>query len=184
MPRQNRVQFDNAVYHIMNRGIDKNDIFFNNKSYEIFIELLDKLCLKFDIKIHAYCLMTNHFHILLQTPKANLGLFMQSLGSSYAQRINKFVKRDGPLFRGRYKAKLVVDDCYFLNLNRYIHQNPYKIGLDIDDYPWSSYRTYIGVDKKKFWLDTQFTYDILAINNDYSCYKKFVCSSVEFSPII
>ena len=66
MPRQNRVQFDNAVYHIMNRGIDKNDIFFNNKSYEIFIELLDKLCLKFDIKIHAYCLMTNHFHILVE----------------------------------------------------------------------------------------------------------------------
>ena len=96
MPRPPRMQYPDAYYHVMNRGIDKNEIFHNSKSYEVFLEILGEACKKFGVIVHAYCLMNNHYHLLLQTPNSNLGKFMQHLGSHYTKRYNKFMEKYGP----------------------------------------------------------------------------------------
>jgi putative transposase len=152
MPRPQRIQFPNAHYHVMNRGIDGKEIFHNHKSYEIFLEILSESCSRFEVIIHSYCLMPNHYHLLLQTPKANLAKFMQYISATYTQRYNKFMKKDGPIFRGRFKSLLVEKDDYFLALSRYIHRNPIELALDLKDYKWSSYPAYLELISAPAWL--------------------------------
>lgn len=173
MPRPHRIQFHNAHYHVMNRGLNKNLIFFNDKSYKIFLEILEEACEKFSVIVQAYCLMPNHYHLLLQTPNANLSKFMQHLNGFYTQRYNKFMEKDGPLFRGRYKSILVEDDSYLLSLNRYIHRNPINLVNDLKHYKWSSYPSYLNLAKCPMWLNKNEILKILG-SNDVSKYENFV----------
>jgi len=153
MPRPLRIEYEGAWYHVMNRGLDKQNIFDTKQHYEFFLRLLSETSLNYEIEIHAYCLMTNHYHLLIRTPLANLSKAMQYLGSIYTQEYNKFTSRDGPLFKGRYKAILIEDDAYLLQLLRYIHLNPIeaKISLKPEDYSWSSYQYYVN-NSSPSWL--------------------------------
>ena len=140
----------------MNRGAAKQLIFHNANHYKIFIQLLNELHKRFQIRVHAYCLMPNHYHILLQTPLANLSRAMRHLDSLYTRRYNLLQKRDGPLLRGRFKSVIVDNENYLLRLSRYIHLNPVTANMvtHAEDCLWSSYRAYLNDKTKPDWLLT------------------------------
>ncbi len=146
MARPLRIEFPGASYHVMNRGLEHRDIALSDEDHRRFTALLDELGRRWRVKIYAYCLMSNHYHLFLQTPQGNLARVMRHLDGLYTQSFNRAYQRDGPLFRGRYKAILVDTDDYLLTLVRYIHQNPVKAGIAQcpEDYPWSSHRLYVS----------------------------------------
>lgn len=140
MSRPFRIEFKNAWYHVMNRGRRKENVFLIKSDYYHFVNLLDESAELWNVNICAFCLMPNHYHLLLQTPDANLSRFMRHVNGVYTQRFNRFHKTDGALFRGRFKSILVGEQNYLLDLIRYIHFNPVKAGLVKmpGDYCWSS----------------------------------------------
>jgi len=122
MPRPQRIEYENAFYHVMNRGRGKQIVFHSDEYYLSFLTLLAETRQRFGCVIHAYCLMANHYHLLIETPRANLSRIMRHINGVYTQRYNRLKKTDGPLFRGRYKSILVEQDAYLLQLTRYIHR--------------------------------------------------------------
>ena len=175
MPRSNRTQYEGAMYHVMNRGVNKNSIFLRPGHQMMFLEIMADIFQENEVEVYGFCLMDNHFHLLLKTSMGNLSKAMQSLTSLYVARVNKEVDRDGPLFRGRFKSKLIKNDSYLLNVSRYIHLNPSVSGIVEDDvnYPFSSYRYYASdIFTTPKWLNIN---DILSMfNYKKSSYVKYV----------
>jgi REP element-mobilizing transposase RayT len=163
MARPLRIEYEGAWYHVMNRGRRAEKIFFEKQDYLMFIELLEEALQMWNIRIAAYCLMPNHYHILVQTPDGNIARSMRHINGVYTQRFNRKHDWDGPLFRGRYKSILVSADSHLLQLVRYIHRNPQKAGLadNLDDYPWSSHKGYLSVAKRWNWLYKEFIFSLL-----------------------
>jgi len=178
MPRPQRIQYENAFYHVMNRGRGRQIIFHNENYYQAFLQTLQEAHRRFDAVIHAYCLMGNHYHLLIETPRANLDRIMRHINGVYTQRYNRLKKTDGPLFRGRYKAILVDGDAYLLQLSRYIHRNPIDMKRPLvsglEHYAWSSYPAYINQEKAQPWLNRDRTYEMLGKKRKYEAYKAFV----------
>lgn len=147
----------------MNRGRRQESIFSDNHDYRMFIALLREISETWDVNVSAYCLMTTHYHILLQTPEGNIARCMRHLNGVYTQRYNKKHGFDGPLFRGRYKSILVSNDSYLLQLVRYIHKNPVKAGLvkEMPDYEWSSYKGYLSYAEKWNWLYKDYIFSMI-----------------------
>jgi putative transposase len=163
MARSARIQFHGALYHVLNRGIDRRDLFWDDRDRDYFLDSLALGVERFHVEVHAYCLMPNHYHLLVGTPLGNISHFMQSVQTRYAGHFNLRHNRSGYVFQGVYKAKLVEGDEYLLALSRYIHLNavrlrkhegrPVKdIACDLRRYPWSSFRGYIGRSKRKEWV--------------------------------
>ena len=125
---------------------------------------------------YAYCLMDNHYHLLMHTPKGNLQRAMRHLNGVYTQRHNRLERTDGPLFRGRYKAILVDADAYLLSVSRYIHLNPVEAGVVKipSEYPWSSYPAYIGLAKRPAWLHTGQSLRMIGQRRVQERYRAFV----------
>ena len=157
MPRALRTRFEGAYYHVFNRGVEKRAIFKDDRDRKTFLKLLAEAVHKFDLRLFVYCLMGNHFHLFLQTPRANLDRAMQSLQGQYAHYVNSRYDRVGALFGGRYKSPLVKFDDYAMTLLRYIHRNPLDGALvgRLEDYPWSSYPSYVGKLPRWPWLETK-----------------------------
>ncbi|MFC2091775.1 transposase [Elusimicrobiota bacterium] len=145
MVRPLRIEYPGAWYHVMNRGRRREEIFDCDEDYQIFINLLKESTLLWKVKISGYCLMSNHYHLLINTPQGNLSRCMRHINGLYTQKYNKLRKTDGQLFRGRYKSILVSSDEYLLEVLRYIHLNPKKVGVveNIADYRWSSHIGYL-----------------------------------------
>src|SRR5215813_9356374 len=144
MSRQPRLDFAGALYHVTARGIEKKDIFLDDR--DRFLNLLALRVSRFEMRVFAYCLMSNHMHLALERGAIPLQRFMRSLQTAYAQSFNRRYERVGPLFAGRYKAFLVDNDRYFKALIRYIVANPVEGGI-VDrpaQYRWSSYRAYFA----------------------------------------
>ena len=158
MSRPLRIEYPGAWYHVMNRGRRGEDIFSDREDYQVFIALLQETSAMFDIKISAYCLMSNHYHLLVQTPAANLSRSMRHINGVYTQRYNRRKHIDGQLFRGRYKCVLVEEDSHLLEILRYIHRNPLRANMckSVGDYPWSSHQGYLSGAKKWQWLHKEF----------------------------
>ncbi|MCP4652966.1 MAG: transposase [Candidatus Omnitrophica bacterium] len=156
MSRPLRIEYKNAWYHVLSRGRRKEKIFFNDGDYYYFLKTLSESVEQFSVKIHAYSLMPNHYHLLIQTPEANLSQVMRYINGVYTQRVNKKYSLDGALFRGRYKSILIECDEYLLDLARYIHRNPFKAGLEkhIGTYKWNSHRGYMNKNFRFNWLTT------------------------------
>ena len=154
MSRPQRIIYEDAWYHVMNRGAGRRKIFNDRADREIFLETLGEACHQFCIEVHAYCLMGNHYHLLLKTPQANLSRAMRHINGVYTQRYNRSNKTDGSLFRGRYQAILVDSDAYLLHLSKYIHLNPKSARMvdSLEEYEWSSYPAYIEQIKSPAWL--------------------------------
>jgi len=167
MPRPIRIEYEDACYHVMNRGRARQKIFHSVNYFEAFLAGLSEAHQRFGIQIMCYCLMDNHYHLLVKTPEANLGRAMRHINGVYTQRHNRLKQTDGTLFRGRYKAICVEEDSYQLQLSRYIHQNPLeaKMVKKIDDYPWSSYPYYVNEQKPPEWLYRQEIYDQLHVKS-------------------
>ena len=132
MSRPLRIEYPDAWYHVMNRGRRGEEIFSTSEDFATFIKLLQEGAEQWNIRISAYCLLSNHYHLLIQTPLGNLARFMRHINGVYTQRYNRIHKCDGQLFRGRYKAILVEEDRYLLELVRYIHHNP-LMGGDVHE---------------------------------------------------
>ncbi len=130
----------------MNRGRRKERIFLSDSDYRAFLKLLRETAEMWNLKVSAYCLMPNHYHLLVQTPDGNLARCMRHLNGVYTQRFNRTYEMDGALFRGRYKAVLIDADSHLLEVLRYIHRNPVHAGLvnDLKDFAWSSHRGYLS----------------------------------------
>jgi putative transposase len=148
MARQPRLTLPGYPHHVIQRGNNKQAIFTTTADYQRLLDLLEENAKKFDVAVHAYVLMSNHFH-LLATPKAADGLpkMMQAVGRSYVRYFNDAQKRSGTLWEGRYKSTLIQTDRYLLACMAYIDLNPVRAGLVVQpqDYPWSSYLHYLGV---------------------------------------
>ena len=163
MPAKNSVKIylENGFYHVYNRGAGKREIFIDDQDYKIFLHYLEKYLdptsetsLAKKVKLLAYCLMPNHFHLFVkQISRDGLTGFMRALSTSYAMYFNKRHERSGTLFQGIYKAALVESEPYFLHLTRYIHLNSTEISDDWTNYPYSSYKIYLG-EYKCSWLDS------------------------------
>jgi len=148
MPRPPRLQFEGALYHVYTRGNHREVTFRDEADYREFESTLIDLCHRMDIHLYAWCLMPNHFHLLPETPNANLGAFMQRLLSRYMHYFNRRYKLTGHLFQGRYQAILCERETYLLELVRYIHLNPYRVKnrrwkVPEGGWPWSSHRYYL-----------------------------------------
>lgn len=154
MSRPQRIMYENAYYHVMNRGAGRRQIFHNRVDRGIFLQTIGEACHQFSIEVHAYCLMGNHYHLLIKTPQANLSRAMRHINGVYTQRYNRLNDTDGSLFRGRYKAILVDSDAYLLHLSKYIHLNPMSARLIdcLEQYEWSSYLAYIDKINPPTWL--------------------------------
>lgn len=179
MPRPLRIEYENAIYHVMNRGRGRKFIFHGDEYYNGFLETIGEACNRFGSIVHAYCLMGNHYHLLIQTPFANLSRVMRHIDGVYTQRYNRLQCTDGPLFRGRYKPILVSRDEYFLQVSRYIHRNPIETNQplveSLENYPWSSYPAYLGLNEPFDWLETGFTKSLLGTSaENIAAYREFV----------
>lgn len=146
MPRQARKQSATGIYHVMLRGINQQTIFEDNEDREKLLNTLKEYKAVSGYKLFAYCLMSNHIHLLIKTEKENLDLIIKRIAGSYVYWYNWKYRRCGHLFQDRYKSEPVEDDAYFLTVLRYIHQNPVKSGLckSVGDYKYSSYNEYIN----------------------------------------
>ncbi len=178
MSRPLRIEYPDAWYHIMNRGRRSENIFSDDKDYILFTELLKETSEMWNIRIASYCLVPNHYHMLVQTPEANISRSMRHLNGVYTQRYNRRHNCDGQLFRGRYKSILIDTDSYLLQAVRYIHRNPLRAGLvdKIDAYKWSSHKGYISIAKKWDWLHKNHFFSMLSKNRKdwLRYYKKWV----------
>ncbi len=154
MSRPLRIEYPGAYYHGMNRGLARSKVFLNDDDRERFLKLIGETCRQWGIEVYAYCLMDNHYHLLLQTPQGNLSRAMRHLDGVYTQGFNRAHRRDGPLFRGRYRAILIDAEEYFLAVARYIHRNPQAGEVEIERYRWSSHRGYLHPRYSPSWLNT------------------------------
>lgn len=157
MTRPLRIEYEDAVYHVMNRGLAGGDIFTDEQDYQNFIKVIKEANQHWKINVYAYCLMKNHYHLCFQTPEGNLSRVMRHIDGVYTQRFNRVHHRDGPIFRGRYKAIIIDAEEYLGEVVRYIHLNPVKEKWveNPTQYLWSSYREYLSRTRGSHWLKTE-----------------------------
>jgi len=158
MARPLRITFPGAFYHVTSRGNEGKAVYKSKRDREKFIEYLESASQRYQAVIHAYCLMDNHYHLLVETPLGNLPQIMHHINGAYTTYFNLKRKRHGHLFQGRYKAILVDIDEYAKELSRYIHLNPVRAELvkTPEQYDWSSYKFYIGKQNPPKWLYRNF----------------------------
>jgi REP element-mobilizing transposase RayT len=152
-----RIVFPGAWYHVTNRGLERRAIFPTVADGTRFLDLIAQVSARFALEVHAFCLMSNHYHLLVRTPLGNLSEAMRHLDGVYTQRFNRSHGRDGPLFRGRFACVLVQADRHLVCAARYIHLNPVEAGLvdRPEDWPRSSYRGYLDPRLAPAWLHTR-----------------------------
>ncbi len=157
MARPLRIEFEGAFYHVFSRGIRKENIFFTSRDREVFLKKLGIQCERFQVICHGYVLMDNHYHLIVETPFANLSRFFHALNASYSNWVKAKHQLIGPVFQGRYKAILIEDDSYLLAVSAYIHLNPVrkKMLKKAEEYPWSSLKYFIGKVEKPEWLECE-----------------------------
>jgi putative transposase len=155
MGRPIRIEYPGALYHITSRGNERKKIFLDDRDRTKFVGILADYHDRYGIVIHAFVLMDNHYHLILETPKGNLLKVMHGLNGGYTGYFNRKYGRVGHLFQGRYKAICIEKDTYLLPLSRYIHLNPVRAGRvkRLDQYQWSSYRGYVGREKEQTWME-------------------------------
>jgi REP element-mobilizing transposase RayT len=153
-----RIEYPGAFYHVTSRGNERRTVFQSNRDREKYLSYLESAHERYGAVIHVYCLMGNHYHLLLETPRGNLSKILHYINGAYTTYFNIKRGRSGHLFQGRYKGILVDKDEYCKELSRYVHLNPVRAGMVKTplEYPWSSYRYFVGRDRRPDWLTTEF----------------------------
>jgi putative transposase len=154
MARPLRLEFAGALYHVTSRGDGREDVYLSNEDRLAWLETFAAVCSRFNWVCHAYCLMSNHYHLMVETPDANLSIGMRQLNGVYTQRFNRTHRRVGHVFQGRFKAILVDKESYLLELTRYVVLNPLRAKMvrKLESYPWSSYLATCGEVSAPAWL--------------------------------
>jgi REP element-mobilizing transposase RayT len=164
----------------MNRGVARQPIFFSDRDRVEFERLLGIARARTGVEVHAYCLMGNHFHLLLHCPAGGLSDYMHQLGSVYVRHVNERLGRDGPLFKSRFKSIVIDSDDFLMTAARYIHRNPLALrpAVALDRYRWSSHRSYVGRRQRPEWLRTDV---VLALfDDDPARFDEFVRGTATF----
>lgn len=156
MSRPLRIEYPGALYHVTSRGNARKKIFRDDQDKEIFLDTFASVVKRYNWLCHAYCLMDNHYHLIIETPDANLSKGMRQLNGVYTQRYNKRHGKTGHVFQGRFKALLVQKDTYLLELSRYVVLNPVRVRIieDPKDWKWSSYPATAGLTKTLDYVTT------------------------------
>jgi len=138
MSRKPRIDIA-GYHHVMNRGVNRSDIFIEDDDYNVFLKIVCKACRDYQVVLHDYCLMSNHFHLLVEIKMENLSLFMKHVNSNYAIYANKKQKRSGHFWQGRFYSRYVANEHYYYTLVRYIEQNPVEAGMAdrVGEYPYT-----------------------------------------------
>lgn len=154
MPRHPRIDFPGAWHHAMNRVSRREPVFLRDAHYRLFLSQLEAAVEATGIEVHGYALMPNHYHLLIRSPRATLSAAMRQLGASFTQQMNWRYGWDGPLFRGRFRSRLVLGEADVANLLAYLHLNPVRAGLvgSAEDFRWTSHRAYLGLTRQPPWL--------------------------------
>lgn len=172
------MEYPDAWYHVMNRGRRGEAVFIDNRDYDAFMKLLQESTELWRIRIAAYCLMSNHYHLLVQTPCANLSRAMRHIDGIYTQRYNRRHKTVGQVFAGRYKSIIIDADTYLLDVVRYIHKNPVRAGMvdQIQRYPWTSHPGYLADTPEWDWLHKGFVLSTFSFDRNEAKrrYKRFI----------
>ncbi len=176
MTRQWRIEYENALYHVMSRGNEQRDIVRDDHDRTRFLEILGNMSRRHGVEVHAYVLMNNHYHLLLRTPRANLSRSMQWFSITYTRYFNTRHQRSGHLFQGRFKSFLVENDAYLMQLSCYIHRNPIRTNMAnrLIDYPWSSYKAYAYDKNKPEWLETSLILSQVPRRGKHTAYRNYV----------
>jgi REP element-mobilizing transposase RayT len=155
MTRPLRLQFAGALYHVTSRGNRRSYVFRDDSDRIAWLGVLALVCERYHCVVHSYCLMSNHFHLMLETVEPNLARAMRQLNGEYTQYFNRRHHTVGHLFQGRYKAILVQKESYLLELSRYIVLNPVRAKMValVEDWPWSSHRYYLSDSPTPSWLE-------------------------------
>jgi REP element-mobilizing transposase RayT len=157
MSRPIRLEFSGALFHVTSRGDGREAIVLSDDDRAMWLQILGEVCERFSWVCHAWCLMTNHYHLLIETPEGNLSAGMRQLNGVYTQRFNHAHHRVGHVFQGRFKAILVERESYLLELARYIVLNPVRAHMveDVDQWRWSSYAATVGTEPAPAWLEVK-----------------------------
>jgi len=186
MARPLRIEYEGAVYHIISRGNRAEHIFSEDRDKEYFIETLQKAVEKYKIIIYAYCIMGNHYHLLMTVPYGELKIVMHYVGSTYGSYLRRYRNWIGHVFAGRYKSLCVEKESYLLELSRYIHLNPVRAGIVKlpGEYRWSSYAYYIGNSKNTEWINTEWILEEygITLKKAQKKYREFIESALENPP--
>ncbi|MGH7824912.1 MAG: REP-associated tyrosine transposase [Candidatus Binatia bacterium] len=187
MARPLRINYPGAFYHVTCRGNERRDIFADDRDRSAFLDKLRTSMGIYEVRVHAYVLMSNHFHMIVETPKGNLSEFMRHFNISYTAGYNRRHNRVGHLYQGRFKAILIDADDYLLELSRYVHLNPVRLGTykskdagekikDVERYRWSSLSGYLNTSKRQSWI----TYDTVfsCVGESRSKYREFVIDGI------
>ncbi|WP_038172819.1 REP-associated tyrosine transposase [Vibrio pacinii] len=183
MSRPLRIEYAGALYHVTSRGNARQPIYLDEQDFALFIEVLDQVCERFNWVIHSYCLMTNHYHLLVETPDGNLSKGMRQLNGVYTQKFNRKHQRVGHLYQGRYKAILVDKNSYLLEVGRYIVLNPVRAHM-VDcpsEYEWSSWPFLMGSKEAPTWLSVEQTLLLFGKQKKSARlkYQEFVLSGID-----
>jgi putative transposase len=176
MPRPLRSDYPGAWHHVMNRGSDHQIVFASDDSHELFLECLSQAASRAGLEVHAYCLMKNHFHLLLFSLDGRLSEGLQFLSGRFNRLLNKKSGRDGPIFRGRSHSVTVASDAHIMQASRYIHLNPVVAGLTRrpEDWRWSSAAAYLGTSRGPDWLRTSSIFEMLGTLDQYRKYRELL----------
>jgi putative transposase len=157
MARAWRIEYEGACYHLLSRGNERREIFVDDDDRGLFLDTLGECSERFELEVFAYVLMSNHYHLLVRSQRANLSRALHWFSGTYTRRFNNRHGRSGHLFQGRFKSMLVENDAYILQLSCYIHRNPLRAGLvkRLADYPWSSYLAYAYGRRIPPWLSIE-----------------------------
>jgi putative transposase len=182
MTRPLRLEFPGALYHVTSRGDRRGSIFHDDRDREAWLDVLQMVCARCHLLVHAYCQMTNHYHLMVETVEGNLSQAMRHLNGIYTQQFNRRHSLVGHVLQGRYKAILVQKEAYLLELARYIVLNPVRAGLVSlpDHWEWSSHRFTLKASVRPEWLGTDWLLDQFAESRDeaISRYKRFVLEGI------
>lgn len=179
MPRGPRFVFENAFYHVFNRGINKQEIFLSENDYYFFLKKLRELKYKYDHSIYAFCLMPNHFHISIQTRKTSISRIMSSLVTSFSMYFNRTYNHFGSVFQNRFKSILIENNSYFRRLSQYIYLNPVRAGIvnDPAKYKFSSLKEALGREPL-YLLDKDIVRLVGETEKERQEYEKFIYEGV------
>jgi len=188
MARPLRIEFPGAIYHVTSRGDRREDIFLSDEDRSLFLDTFSRVTERFSWICYAYCLMTNHYHLVIETPLPNLSSGMAQLNGIYTQKFNRKHGKVGHVFQGRFKAILVERNTYLLELLRYVVLNPVRARMvnSSSEWPWSSYEATAGLKDRPEWLDTSWVLGCFAENPEIarSEYISFVDQGMKWGESI